>query len=59
MAAPKEDQYSDAVATKRMEDALRRALNTPHKSHTEEKHPRVKKAKPNRRESPKPKKVSA
>jgi hypothetical protein len=32
MQMPKQqDQYSDKEATKRMEDALRRALNTPHK----------------------------
>lgn len=42
------DQYSEKYTTKRMEDALRRALNTPHKPPAEEKHPCVKKAKPSR-----------
>lgn len=41
-------QYSEKDTTKRMEDALRLALNTPHKPHAEEKDPCVKKAKPSR-----------
>lgn len=42
-----EDQYSEKETEKRMNDALRRALNTPHKPHTDVK---AKKAKsPKRR----------
>lgn len=29
------DEYSDQEATQRMRDAVRRALNTPHKPHSE------------------------
>jgi hypothetical protein len=35
MARESDDQYSDKEATQRMEDALRRALNTPPKPHSE------------------------
>jgi hypothetical protein len=35
MSMGKDDQYSDSAVTKRMEDALRRALNTPPKPHKE------------------------
>jgi hypothetical protein len=40
------DQYSDEEADRRMNDALRRALNTPPKPQATVRHPRQKKAKP-------------
>lgn len=41
-----DDQYSDEEANRRMNDALRRALNTPPKPQATVRHPRQKKAKP-------------
>ncbi len=32
---PRDDQYNDEQATERMERALKRALATPHKPHSE------------------------
>jgi hypothetical protein len=34
------ERYSDAEATRRMNDAVRRAMSTPHKSHAESAKPR-------------------
>jgi hypothetical protein len=53
---PESEQYSDAEATRRMEDALRRALNTRHKPHSEMKV--KKKSGRGKRTSPKAKKPS-
>jgi len=43
------DQYSDKEATQRMDDALRRALNTPRKTHKDIIGKKGKSPKPKRR----------
>ena len=39
-----DEAYTDAEAARRMNDAVRRALNTPHKPHAESAKPRKAKA---------------
>jgi hypothetical protein len=59
LMAQSDDQYSDEEATRRMNEALRRALNTPPKPQATVRHPRLKATKPEGKRQPAKSRTSA